>query len=300
MIQTIRTHLTLLVFALLIAACKQEKPVQLTAATSYTKADSSAFAAAQELAKDSSETNFIWYGRRLGYINQMDSAIGIFSKGIHKFPNSWKLYRFRGHRYISTRRFQEAIEDLQRAALLMKDSQPELEPDGIPNKINTPLSTYQYNVWYHLGLAHYLLNDLKQAEVAFKNCLALSDNDDLLVASSDWLYMIYRQSNQTAKAREILKAIHNNMTIVENDSYWLRLRMYQGNLKPESLLSLDTVASDYDLNIATQGYGVGNWYLCNGDTAKAKEIFNKVLAGKSTFAFGYISAEARLANIKGN
>ena len=263
------------------------------------KADSSAYAAAQELKKDSSEINFIWYGRRLGYINQMDSAIGIFSKGLQKFPNSWKLYRFRGHRYISTRRFQEAIEDLQRAALLMKDSQPELEPDGIPNKINTPLSTYQYNVWYHLGLAYYLIDDLKHAEAAFKNCLTLSDNDDLLVASSDWLYMIYRQNNQTAKAKEILKAIHNNMTIVENDSYWLRLRMYQGNLKPESLLSLDTGASDYDLNIATQGYGVGNWYLYNGDTTKAAEIFNKVLEGKSTYAFGYISAEARRAKIRG-
>jgi tetratricopeptide (TPR) repeat protein len=293
-------HLNItILFCILISGCKSEKPPAETVTTMISKADSSAYAAAQELKKDSSEINFIWYGRRLGYINQMDSAIGIFSTGLQKFPNSWKLYRFRGHRYISTRRFQEAIEDLQRAALLMKDSQPELEPDGIPNKINTPLSTYQYNVWYHLGLAYYLIDDLNHAEAAFKNCLTLSDNDDLLVASSDWLYMIYRQSNQTAKAKEILKAIHNNMTIVENDSYWLRLRMYQGNLKPESLLSLDTGASDYDLNIATQGYGVGNWYLYNGDTARAAEIFNKVLEGKSTYAFGHISAEARRAKIRG-
>ena len=188
--------------------------------------------------------------------------------------------------------------DLETAAKLMQGTAPELEPDGIPNKINTPLSTYQYNVWYHLGLARYLLNDLKQAEIAFKNCLVLSDNDDLLVASSDWLYMIYRQGNQPAAARKILTGIRDSMNIIENESYYLRLRMYQGKLKPQSLLSLDTSAADYDLNIATQGYGVGNWYLYNGDTAKAAEIFNKVLEGKSTYAFGFISAEAGRAKVR--
>jgi tetratricopeptide (TPR) repeat protein len=154
-------HLNIiLLFCILISGCKSEKPAAEISSAALSRVDSSAIASAQELKKDSSEINFIWYGRRLGYINQMDSAIGIFSTGLQKFPNSWKLYRFRGHRYISTRRFQEAIQDLKTAAKLMQGTAPELEPDGIPNKINTPLSTYQYNVWYHLGLARYLLNDL--------------------------------------------------------------------------------------------------------------------------------------------
>ena len=32
----------------------------------------------------------------------------------------------------------------------------ETEPDGIPNKLNMPLSSTQFNVWYDLALAHYL------------------------------------------------------------------------------------------------------------------------------------------------
>ena len=49
------------------------------------------------------------------------------------------------------------------------------------------------------------------------------------------------------------------------------------------------------MQIATHGYGVGNWYLVNGDKAKAREIFDRdVLKGGSWAAFGYIAAEADL------
>ena len=278
-----------------LPGCQNQKSITENTEVKISAADSSVLATAQLLGQDSSEINFIWYGRRLGYVNRMADAIGIFSAGIKKYPDSWKLYRFRGHRYISTRDFKSAIVDLEKAAALMKHTAPELEPDGIPNKINTPLSTYQYNVWYHLGLAYYLTGNLNDAEVSFKNCLRRSDNDDLLVASSDWLYMIYRQLNNKTAATEILKRINDNMNIIENDSYYLRLKMYQGKLNPEKLLTSDTTASDYDLSIATQGYGVANWYFYNGDKTKAKDILQKITSGKSTYSFGYIAAETLLA-----
>ena len=85
---------------------------------------------------------------------------------------------------------------------------------------------------------------------------------------------------------------------IENDSYYKRLKMYQGKLQPEDLLQVDPSANDYDLSLATQGYGVGNWYLYNGDTAKAVEIFEKVTSGKSFSSFGFIAAEAELARMK--
>jgi hypothetical protein len=65
--------------------------------------------------------------------------------------------------------------------------------------------------------------------------------------------------------------------------------MYKGLRTPESVLNLNTAD---DIQITTQGYGVGNWYLVNGDRVKAREVFDRVLAGKATTAFGYIAAEA--------
>ena len=51
------------------------------------------------------------------------------------------------------------------------------------------------------------------------------------------------------------------------------------------------------MNIATQGYGVGNWYLYNGDEDRALEIFERIIEGTSWAAFGYIAAEAEVARM---
>ena len=247
--------------------------------------------------QDSTEENFIWYGRRLGYANRMEDAIIAFTSGLIKFPDSYKLLRFRGHRYISTREFSLAVRDLERSIRLMKGKKREMEPDGLPNKINQPLSTYAFNAWYHLGLAYYLIGDFYRAQAAFQECVKLSDNDDLMVASCDWLYMTFRRMNDQKAARDVLKRIGKNPKIIENDSYLLRIRMYQGKISPDSVLVADPTREDFDLSLATQGYGVANWHYYSGDPAKAKDIFQQIVKGKSKYAFGFIAAETDLARL---
>jgi hypothetical protein len=58
------------------------------------------------------------------------------------------------------------------------------------------------------------------------------------------------------------------------------------------------VENGEELDIATQGYGVGNWYFYNGNIEQAKEIFQKVMEGTYWPAFGYIAAEADLARLQ--
>jgi hypothetical protein len=114
------------------------------------------------------------------------------------------------------------------------------------------------------------------------------------VATLDWLYMTYRRLGRHGAAKQLLDQVTEKMDILENDSYHKRLLMYKGVVKPEQLL--DTANAD-DLTIATQGYGVGNWYLVEGNRAKAREIFEKVVAGRQWAAFGYIAAEVDLKRI---
>ena len=45
----------------------------------------------------------IWYGRRTAYLSDYREAIEIYSDGIERNPNDPRLYRHRGHRYISVR-----------------------------------------------------------------------------------------------------------------------------------------------------------------------------------------------------
>jgi tetratricopeptide (TPR) repeat protein len=267
-------------------------------AETQARLDSLASVARDNFENDPTEENYIWYGRREGYLMHLREAIEIFSEGLEKYPESYKLYRHRGHRYISIRKFDEAIADFEMAAQLMEGKPLEVEPDGQPNKLNQPLSTTQFNVWYHLGLGHYLKKDFVMAEIAYKNCLAVCENDDSRIAVLDWYYMTLRRQGKPAEADSLLAAVTDSMTVIENDSYYMRLKMYKGWLKPEDLLQADSTSEDYDLNIATQGYGVGNWYLYNGDSTKAIDTFNKVVDGKLFAAFGFIAAEAELAAIQ--
>jgi tetratricopeptide (TPR) repeat protein len=195
------------------------------------------------------------------------------------------------------REFDKGVADLQKAASLMPARPLEVEPDGQPNKLNIPLSSTQFNVWYHLGLAHYLRGDFDNAAMAYMQCLGTSNNDDLLTATVDWLYMTYRRMGREQDANALLAMIRDNMNIVENDSYYLRLKMYKGLVEPDSVLNVNSETEDADLALATQGYGVGNWYLCKGDTTKAIEIFTKVVSGKHFSSFGFIAAEVELQRL---
>lgn len=262
-----------------------------------TKLDSNLQVAYQNWQKDSSEINTIWYGRRLAYLGHFTQAVEVFSFGLKKYPESYKLYRHRGHRYVTLRQFDKAIEDLIKASDMMPKDIIEIEPDGIPNSENTPLSSTQFNVWYHLGLAYYLSGHFLSAKQAYEECLKVSVNDDLQVANIDWLYMTLRRIGQKEQAQKLLRTVKTKMTIIENEAYFRRLMMYKGRLSPKELLNISEGDPNADLVLATQGYGVGNWYLYNGDTTRALDIFQQVVDGNYWPAFGYIAAENDLARI---
>jgi tetratricopeptide (TPR) repeat protein len=237
----------------------------------------------------------VWLGRRLAYLGRYRDAIAAFSKGLDANPSSAKLYRHRGHRYVTVREFDRAIADFERAATLLKGQPDEVEADGAPNKYGKPRSTLQSNIWYHLGLAHYLKGDFDKALASYVECMKVSTvNDDMLVATSDWLYMTYRRLNRPGDAKRVLEPITEKMDILENTAYHQRLLMYKGLVLPDALLKSGSGEADA-VQVATQGYGVGNWYLVNGDKAKAQAIFERVLTGSSWGAFGFIASEADLA-----
>ena len=237
----------------------------------------------------------IWVGRRLGYLWRYNDAIAMFTKGIELYPDNPKFYRHRGHRYITIRQFTKAQADFEKAAQLIKGKPDEIEPDGAPNPAGQPRSTLQFNIWYHLGLAYYLQGNYAAAYDAYVECMKVSNNDDSVTATADWMWMTLMRLNRTADAAKVLERITPKMDILENGSYHRLLLMYKGLEKPEALL--DTAKAD-DTTIATQGYGVGNYYYVTGNTAKAREVFAKVTSGGGWNAFGYIAAEADLQRIK--
>lgn len=244
----------------------------------------------------------IWLGRRLAYPGRYRDAIAAFSDGIDRFPEDPRFYRHRGHRYITVREFDRAIQDFERAAMLIADRPDEVEPDGQPNPAGVPLSTLNTNVWYHLGLALYLEGDFDRSARMFRTGHDVSPNDDMRVAMADWLWLALMRLGRTAEADAVLASISEDMELLENTSYHRRLLRYKSLLSDEALVGGaegDHGASSA-LDSATLGYGAGAWHLIQGDTARALQLFHQVLETGSWAAFGFIAAEAEIARLRGD
>lgn len=245
-----------------------------------------------DVEKNQSADNFIWLGRRTAYLGRYKEAIAIYTDAISKYPKDARLYRHRGHRLITIRCFDDAIKDFKKAAKLVKGKPDEIEPDGLPNARNTPTSTLQSNIWYHLGLAHYLKGNFGSARKAYREAEKVSKNPDMMVATTHWLYMTLRRLGRTKEATASLAPITDNLEVIENADYYQLIKLYQGKLKPSDLLSTNQAANS--LSNATVGYGVGNWFLYNGRRTEAENTFRQVVLGIQWASFGHIAAEVEL------
>jgi tetratricopeptide (TPR) repeat protein len=212
-------------------------------------------------------------GRAQAGVWRYRDAIATYTRGIEIEPKNAMLYRHRGHRYITLRMFDKAVKDLELAA---------------------KLDDKNFDIWYHLALAYYLSGKFDKAAKAYERCRAVADKDDSVIAASDWLYMTYRRMDKRYEAAGVLERITMNMKVEENKSYYDRLLMYKG-IKKESEIMGENLT---DLELATIGYGIGNWHLYNGDKDRARAMFEKITAGKYWPAFGFIAAETELKRIK--
>jgi len=237
----------------------------------------------------------IWYGRRLAYLGKYVEAIQTYSDGLKLFPDSYHLRRHRGHRYISTRQVDKAINDLEEAKVLSEKAENQVEPDGIPNKLDQPLSNDQFNIWYHLGLAYYLNGRFDKALLSYIQCQEYSDNHDLKVATTYWQYLTYQKLGNAEQASKLISAFDSNIELIENEAYLSLLKLYKGELSSKILIGEAT--NENNLLNPTLSYGIGCYYQHRNEFDKANEIFLRVLESPHWDAFGYIASEAELTTI---
>ena len=237
----------------------------------------------------------IWLGRRTAYLGRYRESIDVYTGALVRHPEDARLWRHRGHRWLTVRRLDSAVHDLERAAQLVRGRPDEVEPDGLPNARNVPTSTLQSNIWYHLGLAHYVRGDFAKALDAYRQAMTVSKNPDMLVATSHWLYMTLRRLGRDAEAAAVLAPITRDLDVIENGAYHRLLLLYKGELPPDSLLPAATLADAAAPLDPAVAYGVGNWHLYNGRPADAERVFRRTVAAGNWASFGSLAAEAELA-----
>jgi tetratricopeptide (TPR) repeat protein len=203
---------------------------------------------------------------------QFREAIQTFTRGLAIAPNDPMLYRWRGHRYLSTRQFDKALADLSRGF---------------------KLDSTNYGVLYHLGIVRYARGNFAGAADAFARAQRLAPEGGELAGSTDWLWMSLMRAGRTAQAKAMLARRPDSLQIA--NAYARRLKLYRGEITPDSVF---TPADTADVQVATLSYGLGNWYLVRGDTAKAKEWFRKSVASGGWPGFGFIISEAELKRLR--
>ncbi len=263
-------------------------------------------------ANPTDETAIIWLARRLGYVGRHDDAINVLTKGLASNPGSYRILRHRGHRYITTRQFELAIADLSFAASLCipapdSDALPsdEVEPDGLPNELDVPRSTTRFNILYHLALAQYLSGKFDDAAKTWGRCLTYARrNDDMTVATLNWLNLTLRRLTADVEADVLIARIHPHLCVIEDGAYLDLLLLHKTDdpALADRLLAPDAHSPGANpntapLNNATIAYGVAMWHLLQGHTDTARDILQRTVDSANPAAFGAIAAEIELASI---
>ncbi len=218
----------------------------------------------------------VMVGRRLAYLWRYHESIASYTQALQSHPKYAPLYRHRGHRYISIRRFGAAFRDLSYA-----------------NK----LQPGDFDILYHLGLALWLQGDYEGAYKAYEEYLPLCANDDQRIPVTYWLYAILRRLDREADAAKLMDSVGNDPDIKDDSIYYYHvLRLFRGDLTEKDIYEL---MEENDLAAGTIGYGLGLWQLFSGRRDEAVQSFKSVLTGKYWPAFGFIASETEIARLEG-
>jgi len=213
-------------------------------------------------------------------VREYRESIATCTRGLKIAPDNADLLLERGHREVGLRKFAAARADLDRAAKID------------PKKVD---------VYYHLGLAHYFVGEFAAAAEAFRHAVDLAPTLDSRINSSNWLYASLRRAGKQDEAAAALAAITPEMKNTEPHTfYYLSLvRFFQGRMPESQAVPPEPPAGNTDveaeLRFDTVAYGVGNWYLYSGNSAKAQEYFARVVKGDVWLTWGFIGSELEVA-----
>jgi tetratricopeptide (TPR) repeat protein len=201
-------------------------------------------------------------------LRQFREAIQTLTKGLAVAPDDPMLLRWRGHRFLSVREFDRSMADLTRGY---------------------GLDSTNYGILYHLGVLRFARGDFNAAADAFRRAQPLAPEAGELKGSTDWLWMSLSRAGRKAEAAAMLARRPDSLPIA--NAYAQRLRLYRGEIGPDAVI---TPADTDDVTLATLSYGIGNWYLVRGDSAKAREWFERSVKSGGWAAFGFIVSEQEL------
>jgi tetratricopeptide (TPR) repeat protein len=203
--------------------------------------------------------------RTLARLTRHEDAVAACSEAIRLDPKNWEAVRDRGHYLINLNRLDAALADMEKAASMKQGD---------------------YQIDYHLGLAHFIRGDYAKAVPVWQACVKDAPEPGNKVACYAWLYPSLRKAGRDAEAAEALDAALA-LGAKPDVAYMNRLMLFKGTLSEEEAAKQ---MEANPLQQATTGFSIGLWHELNGRSDKAREYYQKATASDARTAFGHVAA----------
>jgi tetratricopeptide (TPR) repeat protein len=222
------------------------------------------------------------------YLRFLDS-IFVYTEGVKQFPKDYRFLRMRGHRLISTRKFSEAVADLEKAAKM------------VPNS---------FDVAYYLGLAHYFNGDHAKSAAVLAACedqiqKPLADKKDLMggrscesigadinwrVPLQYWRYLALRRAGQLAAAKTYLDGhVKGEPTVSSSKPFYDALLFFKGAKEINEMLA---GAGEGVRDVLTRSSAAATYLFTEGERAKGCSIWARNAMDQNWDHLGVINAES--------
>ncbi len=228
-------------------------------------------------------------GRTQDAIWRFRDATETYTSGIEKFPKDFRFYRMRGQRYISTRQFPKAIEDLQKVAKYAPAS---------------------FEAAYYLGLAYYFNGDHEKAASEFgrceaqmkspipgtgtqfegRTCESMREDKNRLIPVQYWRYLALRRAGLMSEAKKYLDVEVSPLLDIKGTKAFYDALLFFKGIKEinEMLIGANEGSRDY----LTRASATATFLFTEGERAKACGIWRRDAMDPNWDHLGLINAES--------
>lgn len=236
-------------------------------------------------------------GRTQDALLRFRDSTETYANGIEKFPKDYRFYRMRGQRYISTRQFPKAIEDLERV---------------------TKQAPASFEGAYYLGLAYYFNGDhekaakeLARCEAQMKtppaisgalpggrSCESMREDGNWLIPLQYWRYLALRRAGLKAEAKKYLdQDVNALMEIKSTGAFYDALLYFKGVKEINEMLA---GANEGNRDYLTRASATATYLFTEGERAKGCAIWSRSAMDSNWDHLGVINAESEYyVNSKG-
>lgn len=223
------------------------------------------------------EMHWLKRAQILASAQRIDLAVKACSQGLARQSHCGHLFLARGHYYINLGRPQEAAADLARARVLLGEN---------------------WQVMYHLALAHYLSGEYQYAEGIYRHMITLFPTETEHVSLYNWLWACLVHQGRLEEAARVSAAVGSNWEPGDDVAYHRVQLFVSGRISLEEALGGTEVQKE--INSITTAYGIYNYYqYVKKDEKAAATILNAILQyceGEYRYCFANQAAKSELAH----